>query len=255
MSAHEHYIHQALWDSMHSRFASALLHFQPLGFNHDIATAVKSELVGRSTDRALDLADQYQFLLRAVVGDARLRFNQLPPPSPFMRSIQRSAISITNDGWTALRDAAGLYVRARGADMPSDSTGLPRWWERYRGDAFLASSEHLGGPVNPWDLCKYILVYSGDELADLVRGGIPFRARDDALRPKQSPGEPEGNLGEYLATVHALNRRLHALQVEHMADVTAIDRLQAMLGVELMEDVRADARAYGQMQAARGAVL
>ena len=37
---------QSFWDAMHRRFAEAILHFEPLIYNQDIAVSMMGELVG-----------------------------------------------------------------------------------------------------------------------------------------------------------------------------------------------------------------
>lgn len=233
------YLHQLFWDSMHARFASALLHFQPLVYHSDLAYALRSELVGIIFLISNLDVHRLQYLLRSVIGDARLRYNQLPPRSPFMRVVQEVLVDGKLGGWIELRAAAESYLTGCGGSLPVDHTGLPQWWKRY-------APHHLDGTAGPsdearepWDVCKYIIRSSGSELGSQVRG---TRVRVlNSLSHEQASDLPEGNLGGYIASINAIDRRMREIQKANNANWQELGELEHLLGVELMEQVRLEA--------------
>lgn len=231
------YIHQRLWESMHARFTKSILHFQPIRYHADIAVALRSELVCIMEYAPRTLSYTQQYLLRAVVGDARLRFRALPPASPLMKVIQSVLVSGDEGDWYRLREAAEDYISSASGVLPPDTTGLPEWWNHYARQCLMGDGAELGGPSQPWDLCNFILSQSGSVVGVQVR---PCHSTSEfsLLTEHQVDAPPEGNLAEYIVNLHALNDQLHSIQVGHAKDAMELSRLEGEAGDELMRQWR-----------------
>ncbi|KZV59178.1 hypothetical protein PENSPDRAFT_695359 [Peniophora sp. CONT] len=195
------YIHQDFWDSMHDRIVTAVMYFEPFVYDPEIAAAFRSEL----------------FLLRAVVGEARLQFGQLPPASPFMRLFQRVIIEDQSGGWSELRGAATSYMADHGPDAPPDRTQLAKWWEAYGSDCLVGDRAALHQREFKWRAAEFVVQASGREL------GIPAN----------SP--PEGNLAAFLADIYMIDSRVFALQKHHAAQLLELSTLERMLADDLVQ--------------------
>lgn len=119
-------------------------------------------------------SESSQHLLRDIVGDLRLRMRLLPPPSPFMRLVQRKLQSNNSQDWSDLRGAAEEFMQSCGGVLPIDTTGLPEWWKEYDSGCLAHLDGELHGPKKPWDLCQFILQLSGSVVGTEVRRLLPI---------------------------------------------------------------------------------
>lgn len=108
-----------------------------------------------------------QFLIRAIVGDARLRYGQLPPPSDFMKLLQHVLMIGGSAAWPTLRQAAEHSREIREHRQVVDTTTLPEWWTSYRKDYLCNQVSVDGDPHNTWNASAYIRRMSGIDV------GIP----------------------------------------------------------------------------------
>ncbi|VDB88506.1 unnamed protein product [Peniophora sp. CBMAI 1063] len=198
------YRHQALWDSMQSRLAEAILHFSPLMYHDDLIKAFESELD----------------VLKAIIGRTRLLTGEMPPESKFMKAIVRVFSMGAHGDWTLLRPAALEYGVIHGGVATRDTTGLPQWWLRYPADC-LGSHDEEGEPYIPdsinehfsiqgWDLAEHIIFRGGGDIGMQVKS------------------KPEGELAEFHVALWRLQTAMQPMQAAAAQDWTDLAELFSM---------------------------
>ncbi|VDB91628.1 unnamed protein product [Peniophora sp. CBMAI 1063] len=197
----QQYRHQLLWESMQSRFAQAILHFDPLMYHDDLIKAFESELD----------------VLKAVIGRTRLLTGEMPPESKFMKAIVRVfSLGATGD-WNLLRPAALEYGVIHGGVAPRDVTGLPQWWLRYPSTC-LGSHDEDGEPYIPESLNDHLSVPAWDLVEHIIlRGG-----GDIGMQVKS---KPEGEIAELHVAIWRLQRAMQPMQAAAAQDWTDLAEL------------------------------
>lgn len=189
-----------------------------------------------------------QVLLRAIVGEARLCWGELPPSCEFMRRVQRAVSEKENGNWQELSAHAQQCLGSFEEVPYEDATGLPQWWEDYPRDYCGSSAAQDLTLVKAWDACSHILRHSGQELGTPVRFRLLWQVA--LSKTPQEVRRPGGNLAEFMASIHAIQERLYLLHDDQLQDAVSLARLEIRLGNDLVSNVQnMDAEVQGWAEA------
>ena len=167
-----------------------------------------------------------KILLRTIVGDRRLRGQELPAPCDLFKLLQTDLFATGTTDGDRLRAAAEQEKASWGVSPPQDSTGLPAWWSVYDRDCLATKlSRALGGPATPWNASRYVLAHQGIKLESQVstqilesgHGISQSTDKDDLMQFLRAMGDLEEKLA-----------RVHSMLANDIGDLTQLERTQAV---------------------------